>query len=810
MPITFNNRLSSPGVQISEVDLTQRAVTKIGTTVFACGFAPQGPTDEIIQVSSKSEFADIYGAPTNAAERYFYHTVSQLFNSPVNVLVNRLPYGAATGSGFSQAFYSALVYPVSSIGIDNSGNTYGSSNLASTSAYSVSSYFLGTPYLVNLPLSAYQALQDGKNITWQSTATDLSNLLNWNTSGINLNDLGAAGLIILNEAQIANNNRFEGYYVALVDNTNFNPATPFDDVAGVKGLATVQTAADLNTATGAVDIPSQRLNFQLNLPVGTIPTGSSVSEVIEAIPSYNLNSRAFDDTLTLGVFKLRQSTFSPDAIKLDYVYQEGYIGSLDFNRQINSQQGGAPISFYLPTVVEASPNVRMLVNPFISGQPTSTNTAYRTTTWLDLSGSPTTKVRVATNSLVNLGTTLSLSASEYLSMVGATSANVNYVANTSGLGSLSGQLWPLGVFTPTQIANKDVGSIPSKLDRVFDRLSNIDLYDIDLIVDGGISTIFTTTQLLGTSYFDDTISMDSYVSSIRSAKATTDVLAGNSTAAALLADWNTVFSAFSNFAQNIRKDCLFIADAYRNIFVDGPNTKTVSESGYNFSQYIFSPMRHLLYNANTSYGTIYGNWAQVYDNFSNKNVWIPFSGVAGQIMGNSDAIAKPWAAPAGFQRGLVSTVNDIAFYPNQAQRDQLYPIAVNPVTFFPNEGFVVMGQKTLLHRPSAFDRINVRRLFLVLEKQTRATAKYFVFQPNTLFTRTQLVTVIDPIFLDAKNTEGCYDYLIVCDERNNTSDIIDQNELVTDIYIKPTRTAEFILVNFVATRTSQNFQEITG
>jgi phage tail sheath protein FI len=177
-------------------------------------------------------------------------------------------------------------------------------------------------------------------------------------------------------------------------------------------------------------------------------------------------------------------------------------------------------------------------------------------------------------------------------------------------------------------------------------------------------------------------------------------------------------------------------------------------------------------------------------------------------MGNTDANFQPWFAPAGFTRGVLLGVNDLGMYPKQKQRDQLYKIGLNPVPFFPVEGFVIFGQKTLLKKPSAFDRINVRRLFLDLEVATRDTVKYFVFEPNTLFTRTQVVNTLTPIFDNAKNTEGLYDYLIICDERNNTPDVIDQNELKVDIYLKPVRAAEFILVSFYATRTGQNFQEL--
>jgi phage tail sheath protein FI len=178
-------------------------------------------------------------------------------------------------------------------------------------------------------------------------------------------------------------------------------------------------------------------------------------------------------------------------------------------------------------------------------------------------------------------------------------------------------------------------------------------------------------------------------------------------------------------------------------------------------------------------------------------------------MAKDDANFAPWFAPAGFTRGKFPTpVLDIAVSPSQRNRDLLYKQGINPITKFPNDGITVFGQKTKLSTPSAFDRINVRRLFLYLEKVTRTTLKYFVFEPNTLFTRTNVVNVLNPIFENVKNNQGMYDYLIVCDARNNTPTVIDNNQLVVDIYIKPTRSAEFILVNFYATRTDQNFNEL--
>ena len=201
---------------------------------------------------------------------------------------------------------------------------------------------------------------------------------------------------------------------------------------------------------------------------------------------------------------------------------------------------------------------------------------------------------------------------------------------------------------------------------------------------------------------------------------------------------------------------------------------------------------------------------KVYDSYSGLFIYVPSSGFASAKMASVDAQIGPWGAPAGFNRGIVNDAVDIAVAPNQRQRDDLYSVNLNPIATFQDRGNVFFGQKTLLKKPSAFDRINVRRTFLYLEKITKKTMQYFLFENNTLFTRSRVVNTLTPTFERIKVDDGLYDYLIVCDERNNTPEVIDQNEMVVDIYLKPVKTAEFILVNFMATRTDANFQELAG
>ncbi len=215
-------------------------------------------------------------------------------------------------------------------------------------------------------------------------------------------------------------------------------------------------------------------------------------------------------------------------------------------------------------------------------------------------------------------------------------------------------------------------------------------------------------------------------------------------------------------------------------------------------------------NRASSYAAIYGNWKYQFDKFNDTYRWLPLSGDVAGIFALTDERRDPWFAPAGLNRGMVKNVVKLAFNPNRAQRDMLYKSQVNPIVSFPTDGPVVFGQKTLQAKPSAFDRIDVRRLFIVLEKAIATAARYFLFEKNTAFTRRQLVGMIEPFLRRVQAREGIYEFHVECSEINNTPAVIDANELLADIFIQPTRTAEFITLNFIATRTGVDFNEYIG
>jgi len=212
----------------------------------------------------------------------------------------------------------------------------------------------------------------------------------------------------------------------------------------------------------------------------------------------------------------------------------------------------------------------------------------------------------------------------------------------------------------------------------------------------------------------------------------------------------------------------------------------------------------------TSYAVLDSGYKYMYDRYNDLYRWVPLNGDIAGLCVRTDNINDPWWSPAGFNRGQIKNIVNLAYNPRKADRDTLYKSGINPVVTFPGQGTVLFGDKTLQAKPSAFDRINVRRLFIVLEKAISTASKYTLFEFNDAFTRAQFKNLVTPYLRDIKGRRGIYDFLVVCDETNNTGEVIDRNEFIGDIYIKPARSINFIQLNFVAVRTGVQFSEVVG
>jgi phage tail sheath protein FI len=711
--------LEAPGVEINEIDLSLRASQPVGTKVLVHGFASQGPTNELINVTTKEELDQIFfggAGPTNPAENYFYHSCKELLNSPATMYVTRFPYGTGDGTGFNGE-YTALAYPMS-----GNGATH-----ATSTAFQILS-----PVVVPMTEANYFDLQSG-GISWGTNYDGTSA-----TAITDFATISNAGFVIINDSKTTIDEKYEGYYLVIADNSIINVSSvQYDAISAINTL---------NSSNAVTVLQTNLLGFTLT---GTDTTNlGNISEIVETAPSFNFGDTYYNDSLIMYLFRLRTSETASDPNKLYYTPVEKFIGSLESN-DTRTNANGQPESFYMANLVNQN--------------------------------------------------------SAYLKMI--VNSNIANMATITSLYNTSRTLNPVGSYTPCKSAGSDlkyVGNIPSKIERALTLAENVQDLDVDIVVGAGLETIwaYTAATSNGAATFDDTANVSTQITALGHPD--------TGTSSAYKGYHSTIFNLYNNFCQQTRKDCIHISDPIRGIFVQGPSSKTLDNKSKNFTQHVYNPLKNLYSAANSNYSATYANWISVYDNTAGKFIWLPFSGWQAAIMARMDANLQPWYAPMGLNNGIIRNITDIAVKPNQKQQGSLYRIGVNPVVFFQGDGYTVWGQKTLQAKPSAFDRINVRRLFLTLERATLKVMRYFVGEPNTVFTRSRVNNVLTPIFNIAKNNEGCYDYLIVCDERNNTAQVIDNNEMKVDIYIKPVRTAEYILVTFYATRTDQDFNELVG
>ena len=249
-----------------------------------------------------------------------------------------------------------------------------------------------------------------------------------------------------------------------------------------------------------------------------------------------------------------------------------------------------------------------------------------------------------------------------------------------------------------------------------------------------------------------------------------------------------------------RKDAVVFASPERSDVVGVTSAATQATNVIGF----FNGIR------SSSYVMFDSGYKYMYDRYSDVYRYVPLNGDLAGLSARTDLIADAWYSPAGLNRGIIRGAVKLAFNPNKTQRDDLYRARVNPVATFPGQGTVLFGDKTGLTAPSAFDRINVRRLFITLEKAVATASKFQLFEFNDEFTRANFRNIVEPFLREVQGRRGITDFLVVCDETNNTGEVIDRNEFIAEIFIKPARSINFITLQFIATRTGVSFDEVAG
>jgi phage tail sheath protein FI len=264
------------------------------------------------------------------------------------------------------------------------------------------------------------------------------------------------------------------------------------------------------------------------------------------------------------------------------------------------------------------------------------------------------------------------------------------------------------------------------------------------------------------------------------------------------ADQTTVVNDLVAIASSTRKDCVAVTSPNRAAVINnnGSEVTDIVSGAANFTR--------------SSYLIADGNYLKVYDKYNDQYIHIPAASSTAGLMAATSVNAAPWFSPAGTRRGQYLGVTSLAYAANKSNRDTLYKAGINPISNIPGQGILLYGDKTHLSRPSAFDRINVRRLFLTIERSISEAAKSVIFEFNDEFTRSEFAGIVEPFLREIQGARGITDFRVVCDETNNTPAVVDRNEFVASVFIKPARSINYITLNFVAVRSGVDFEEVVG
>jgi len=368
-------------------------------------------------------------------------------------------------------------------------------------------------------------------------------------------------------------------------------------------------------------------------------------------------------------------------------------------------------------------------------------------------------------------------ASDAKSLEGQT----NYIKDV--INSKSQYIWLAGFDSDMSNSSAAAGTAVDSGDNFATGLSVASVYNFGA---GANSGVLTTTEFLsGFDLFEDKdiVEVDFLIAPGMTARV----------------DQTTVVNDLVSSAV-ARKDCIAVASPARSDVV-GVNSAATAVTNVDTTADTFT---------NSSYLVADNNYLKVYDKYNDQYIEIPAASSTAGIMAATDLNRAPWFSPAGSRRGQYLGITGLSYTPTKAQRDTLYKGGVNPIANIPGQGVILFGDKTGLNRPSAFDRINVRRLFLVLERAISRAAEQVMFEFNDEFTRAEFVNIVEPVLREVKGRRGITDFRVVCDETNNTAAVIDRNEFIANIFIKPARSINYVTLNFVAVRTGVDFEEVVG
>ncbi len=843
----------SPGVLIREVDLTVgRADNVLDNIGVMAGPFPKGPVDEAIDITTEKDLISVFGKPLSLDNQYEYWMSASSFLSYggemkivrtdstesgtlVNANAKRIRNGEISGLGtvsnsvgFGTTSYTAATYTISETNYSTSGNGLGAILSISVSGFSTATATIvngGSGFAVNdtitIPGTALGAVGLGTTVTSTFTVTDI-----YTTNGIST--VGNTTLKIKNfdDYQANHSDGIAGYIWAAKNPGSWsnNLKVCFIDDRADQILSVGSTFASTLTAlTGAV-ANGIGVGVSITLTNTVIPGAGSTSLFTGYLKG--IVTGVQDDAVDVKIVG-RVAAGSSTLVPTDYKVKTQYASFRPGNTLTFTNDSGAVIG--VSTLGSGATAVKDWYDQQTLGL-TNGGTVY----WRSIAPKPGTSQYVADRN--GKSDELHVVVVDDDGSISGIQANLleKHVGLSKAVDAISAVNSPTRIWWRDYIARYSeylyVGDNPSD-ESTNEQVSptafssgelNAPIDDTEGLWDQESQDI--TFTALGNATYTLTGGLDYSTSAPGETGTMTAGLGELITSYNLFANDDEIavdylimgpglgdkFESQAKAAHLIsiagqRKDCMAVISPHRTDVIAGDGgARTNSNDQTDDILEFFSPL------SSSSYTVFDTGYKYTYDRFNNKFRYIPCNADVAGLMVRTSIFAYPWFSPAGQQRGILNNAIKLAYNPNKAQRDQLYPQRINAIINKPGIGIMLFGDKTSLGYASAFDRINVRRLFLTVEQALRRSAEAQLFELNDTITRANFVNIVEPYLRDVQAKRGLYGFLVVCDESNNTPDVIDNNEFRADIFLKPAKSINYVTLTFVATRTGVAFEEVVG
>lgn len=837
--------LTAPGIMIYETDNSQYSAAMSNTACYVMGFANKGEVYQPMEFTSRTAWLSYYGEPSNEAERYFYNAACEVLNNGGQLYCSRLPY-----DNHSIEKMVGVEYNLTSCDLTNiAGYTY--SELTEADSELLNAYVINggkSPQVYDLStINKYRddelKVQSNHFIIVDTTCGTYNKVVEDSRRGMKREVIGIIPIVTtaanalyaqnMINVELSNVRSYE-----VLSGTTFNTLVALSvDSNGVEttlstdGLSATDSVKQINTDNTIVKVTHRLVSIPQH---ADLPSCDTMEEAYNYIGSYYTDADECLSTLfqNFNDDNISCNQVNEDAVIINIV--DGKPATFDYTLLSSVALDENDVYWATKDGDTVVPETLALdaANYFATIQPSTDGEGFDPEHLKDIGVvvyraylDPTEgnkvnfeAVEAFCGSLYKEDKDPNTGVTKFIdTIINSQSKYINFFSNCFSIPSQADKYKnecdiliakpsrgaSLGFYSPMTLPTISIThSIQNGINKCFDKVRDINKLNIDIIPDAGISNIASYLKaIFGNKGQYDLSITDTFGNSLLGlwkCKQSTD---------ACVKMWKTIVQKFDNFCKNVRKDCMFITECPRPLVLVGQNKVVRSTKPDTNVDLDILPYIKAISGLNTNYGAGYINWFEVADEYTGDLFWLPPSIKAMGVYLNTDTNHNYWDAPAGLNRGMIAAT-DVSFSPTGSQAGIIYEKSWNYAVNYINDGIILEGQKTFQTKPSAFDRVNIRRLFLKLERAAYQVSRYYIFEGNTAYTRQRLVDALDPYFKDAKVNGGIYDYKIICNESNNTPVTIDRNELHVSIGIKPIKTVEFIYVNFVALRTGGSWEEV--